>query len=267
MADVNAFLAAMFFPLWAAIMGSYCYFRLHVAPLALRSWSKENSRRIVEKQEGSPLDWLTNAKGSCQHLYRIVTVDDKGQRRSGLALVGKPLWPCLSSSTCPFQIVWDSPAEAERRSMPAAQLMVFCFAIADLIISALLLIVMSIMTVAIAIALDEMCDGAWGFNQRLGRVPSPDGRDETRLFLLQMLGMLAGYFAGFVTMADGGIGMLRRRIWGYYAHLAGSVLVVITGLGIIYAIPSLLITRQPSFRAYFTVTEKAKPPLDPFADL
>ena len=43
-----------------------------------------------------------------------------------------------------------------------------------------------------------------------------------------------------VTLTLGGIGLIRRRLWGYYAHLAGSVLVGVTCFGLFYTIPALL---------------------------
>jgi hypothetical protein len=47
----------------------------------------------------------------------------------------------------------------------------------------------------------------------------------------------------------------------------GSALVVLTGFGIIYSIPSLLITLRPAFKAYFSGTGKPKPPAILLEDL
>lgn len=264
---MNAILFLLFFAVWAAGMGSYVYFAHHVAPSALRNWSEEQGYTILETRMAGPLDWLVNSKRSGHQLYRIVAVDGKGERHSGLAVVGKPYWYCLSPDTCPVEVQWDSPAAAERHSRPVAPLTVFCFAAVDLALAFVLLLVLLVVLGAIALALDELRDGAWGLNHRLGRMPHPGGREETRMFLLQMLGFFAAYSAACVALAAGGVGMLRRRLWGYHAHLAGSVLVVFTGFGMLYAIPSLLITFRPAFKAYFSGDDKIKSAENPFADL
>jgi hypothetical protein len=264
---VNLLLPLLFFAVWAAMMGSYVYFVWHVAPSALRRWSEEQRYQLIEKRIAGAFDWFLHAKGSGHHIYRIVILDDKGQSRRGLAIMGKPFWFSFSCSGCPVDVRWDSPREVVRRREPVAQLTVFCFAAADLIIAIVLLAAMLGMLFVIALCLDEIWDGTWGLNHRLGRVPRPDARDETRLFMIQMLGVLACYLAALLTLAAGGTGMIQRRIWGYHAHLAGSALVALTGFGIIYAIPSLIISLRPEFKAYFSSISKIKSTEDSFADL
>ena len=128
-------------------------------------------------------------------IYRIVILDGKGQSRSGLAIVGKPFWFSFSCRGCPVEVQWDSPTEVVRRLEPVAHLTVFCFAAADLIIAILLLAAVLGILFVIALCLDHIWDGTWGLNHRLGRVPRPNARDETRQFMIQMLGcprMLSG---------------------------------------------------------------------------
>ena len=98
-------------------------------------------------------------------------------------------------------------------------------------------------------------------------MPGPAARSETRRFLAQFLGLFALCLSALVALTAGGIGMIRRKTWGYYSHVAGSALVAFTGLGIIYTIPSLVIALRPAFREYFRGHGKFKRQPDPRGDL
>jgi hypothetical protein len=68
--EVNPLFLLLFFIAWAAMMGSYFYFALHVAPSALRRWAEEQGYQIVKKRIAGPLDWWSFAKFSGHQIYR-----------------------------------------------------------------------------------------------------------------------------------------------------------------------------------------------------
>jgi len=111
-------------------------------------------------------------------------------------------------------------------------------------------------------------DGLWGLYRDPPGAAFPGGR-ERPVLVLQLLGLLACCSGAMVTLAAGGIGMRRRRLWGYHAHLVGSLLLCFTGLGTIYGFPSLIFSLRPQFRAYFREEENPKSKLsrNPLADL
>ncbi len=58
-------------------------------------------------------------------------------------------------------------------------------------------------------------------------------------------------FIGFLLFLLSGIGLLRRSVWGYYTHLAVAILMALTIVGLIYAVPALILMFKPAFRARF----------------
>ena len=46
-----------------------------------------------------------------------------------------------------------------------------------------------------------------------------------------------------------GIGLWRRRRWGFYFHLAGAILAAFTCLGIVYTVLAIVYATQPAFSA------------------
>lgn len=99
---------SILFLIVCAMMGSYLYFALHVAPFALCRWAEEHGYQVIQRQRAGPLDWWSFSKGSGHHIYRVVILDEAGETRRGLARVGNPNWICLSTSRCPVEIRWDS---------------------------------------------------------------------------------------------------------------------------------------------------------------
>jgi hypothetical protein len=60
-----------------------------------------------------------------------------------------------------------------------------------------------------------------------------------------------------VTLTLGGIGLVLRRIWGYYAHLSGAVFVAVTCFGFFYTVRALVIARCSESNEYFLSPAKA----------
>lgn len=259
MAQLGFLVGMLLFVAWATMMGSYLYFLRHVAPSALRLWAEEHGYQIIKKQTPGPLAWWSFAKGSGHHIYRVVVLDEKGSTRGGLVRLGNPRWFCFSPARCPVEARWDPPEELARPIRPMTRRMVLGFAVADLVVVILLLAVGSALIFMAAVCLDEIWNGALGLNRRLGRVPRPGGRQDTPMALAQLLGLAALCLAAMVTLTAAGLGMIRRKRWGYYSHLVGSALVVLIPGGFLYGIPSLVITLQPAFREHFRGLEKPEP--------
>lgn len=74
-----------------------------------------------------------------------------------------------------------------------------------------------------------------------------DGETVIGVFMIILLPGLISFFLFLLS----GIGLLRRRVWGYYVHLSGAILMALTIVGLIYAIPALIFMFKPAFRARF----------------
>lgn len=55
----------------------------------------------------------------------------------------------------------------------------------------------------------------------------------------------------FLLFLTAAIGLLRSRVWGYYTQLAIAILLAFTIVGLIYAIPALIVMFKPAFRERF----------------
>ena len=64
-----------------------------------------------------------------------------------------------------------------------------------------------------------------------------------------MIGLPA--MAGSVIYTLAGVGLMRRRPWGYYMHMVGAGLAVLSCVGVLYAIPAILFAVQSSFKDEF----------------
>jgi hypothetical protein len=61
------------------------------------------------------------------------------------------------------------------------------------------------------------------------------------------LPMLAGVVVYFIA----GLGLSKRRSWGYYFHLAGAVLTALSCLGIVYTVLAFVFALKPEFQEAF----------------
>ncbi len=59
----------------------------------------------------------------------------------------------------------------------------------------------------------------------------------------------APLLAGFAAFAMAGVGLIRRRRWGYYAHIVAAITAIFTCIGVIYTIFALLHAQRPEFQA------------------
>ena len=78
----------------------------------------------------------------------------------------------------------------------------------------------------------------------LGRTPAGTKPGETTPRVSGILGLVVFVIAGS--------GLLRRRIWGYYAHIVGAMLLAPTCLGMIYTVFAIVHAVRPEFRQAFT---------------
>jgi hypothetical protein len=58
-------------------------------------------------------------------------------------------------------------------------------------------------------------------------------------------------FIAFLTFACAGIGILKRKPWGFYCHLAGSGMAALTIILAPYTIISFIISFKPYFKGQF----------------
>lgn len=54
-----------------------------------------------------------------------------------------------------------------------------------------------------------------------------------------------------VVFSIAGLGLFKRKTWGYYAHLVGAILGIFSCFGILYSIPALIFAFQPNFKRDF----------------
>jgi hypothetical protein len=53
---------------------------------------------------------------------------------------------------------------------------------------------------------------------------------------------------GLVVYSVASLGLFRRRPWGYYFHLAGAALALLTCIGAVYTIVAVIFAVQPEFK-------------------
>jgi hypothetical protein len=102
----------VFCPLWLVGMGTFAYFFVHVAPLALQRWADEEGYQIIQRKNPGFLDWRFLASSSGRkriygRIYRVIVRDKIGQSREGLILVGSSWWYSVSVSRCRAEVRWD----------------------------------------------------------------------------------------------------------------------------------------------------------------
>lgn len=254
--QVNPLFLVVFLTLWSVVMGTYLHFRMRVAPAALRRWADEQGYQIVEQKRAGFFDWLSVAKGSGHHVYRVVVRDRDGQEHPGLIRVGTPCWFCTSSSRCPVEAAWGagadpvpaihSAADSLRARVKGSALagritarrLVLGFAVTDLVLAGLVLAFEYLMLLGVAIGIDRLS----------GNSPSPETRQDDLFATAVFLGMFALYLPALVTLPAGGVGLMRRKPWGYYCHLAGAVCVAVSIFAIVYTIPAVLVAIHPEFK-------------------
>lgn len=55
----------------------------------------------------------------------------------------------------------------------------------------------------------------------------------------------------FLLFLPAAIGLMKRRTWGYYAHLAAAVLAGFSCIGLLYTVPALIMAFRPEFKNDF----------------
>ena len=80
---------------------------------------------------------------------------------------------------------------------------------------------------------------------------SGDPKDEMIQGAVGCIMLLMPLFIGFVIYLLSGIGLVKRRVWGYYMHVIGSFLALFSCIGMIYTIISLIFAFRPEFRTAF----------------
>ncbi|MFQ3684490.1 site-2 protease family protein, partial [Roseiflexus sp.] len=74
--------------------------------------------------------------------------------------------------------------------------------------------------------------------------------DATTVIAVSLIILLPGLIY-FLLLLLSGIGLMRRNVWGYYVHLAVAILMALTIVGLVYAVPALIFMSKPAFRARF----------------
>lgn len=67
----------------------------------------------------------------------------------------------------------------------------------------------------------------------------------------QLLLFIIPSFLTFLTFLLAGIGLLMRRVWGFFFHIAGSALTILSLIFIPYSVISLVFSLKPAFRELF----------------
>jgi hypothetical protein len=235
----------VFLVVWSVLMGGYLHFLLRVGPAALRHWANAEGYQIVTRKAAGLFDRLAVAKGSGHHVYRVVVRDREGREHQGLVRVGQPYWICTSPNRCPVSAFWGAgvdPVAAVNAATDAlsaklagsglfravtTRRLVLGFAIADLALACLVLAFEVMVLVALALGIERLRDNR----------PSPDTRQDDLLATAGCLGMFVLYLPALATLVAGGVGLLRRRRWGYYCHLAGAVCFAVSIFGLVIPSP------------------------------
>jgi hypothetical protein len=114
--DPNQWVGLIFlvfvFPLWLSGMGTFVYFWMHVAPLAVERWADNEDYQIIQRKNPGFHDWRSLASNSgperfYRRVYRVVVQEKKGQIREGLVLIGGSGWYRTSVRRCPLEVRWD----------------------------------------------------------------------------------------------------------------------------------------------------------------
>ena len=80
---------------------------------------------------------------------------------------------------------------------------------------------------------------------------SGDSRGEIAAGILGCFILLLLLSVGFSVFLIAGIGLLKRKTWGYYLHIVASVLAVFSCIGIVYTVFSLIFAFRLEFKSEF----------------
>jgi hypothetical protein len=264
--DANPVFLVVFLALWSVVMGTYLHFCVRVAPAALRHWADTEGYKIVEQKRAGIFDWFSYASGSGHYVYRLVVQDSEGQEHQGLVRVGTPYWFSMSASQCPVEARWgagidpvgviNKATDSLRAGVESSALaglittrrLVIGFAVADLVLACLVLAFEGMMLLGVAIGIDRLS----------GNSPSPETRQDDLFGTVAFFGMFVLYLPALVTLSAGGVGLLRRKPWGYHSHLAGVVCVAVSFFAIVYTIPAVVVAIRPEFKNYCLGKQEAK---------
>ncbi|TET22608.1 MAG: hypothetical protein E3J78_02925 [Candidatus Cloacimonadota bacterium] len=82
---------------------------------------------------------------------------------------------------------------------------------------------------------------------------SGDAEEEVFMGVLGSIIIIVPLLAGLVVYGSAGFGLIKRKSWGYYMHIAASVLAFFSVLLIAYAVVSFVFVFKPEFRQEFFV--------------
>lgn len=80
---------------------------------------------------------------------------------------------------------------------------------------------------------------------------SGDPRGEIAAGVFGCFVLLLPLSVGFIVFLIAGIGLLKRKTWGYYLHIVASVLAVFSCIGIVYTVFALVFAFRPEFKSEF----------------
>ncbi|HPR62966.1 MAG TPA: hypothetical protein PK014_01995 [Thermoanaerobaculia bacterium] len=80
---------------------------------------------------------------------------------------------------------------------------------------------------------------------------SGDPKSEIFAGVMGSVILLIPSLAALIVYFLAGLGLIRRKAYGFYFHIAGAILAIFTCVGILYTIPAMGFALQPSFKDLF----------------
>jgi Zn-dependent protease len=112
------------------------------------------------------------------------------------------------------------------------------------------IILFGVLNLLFAVALLVVC-ALFGLVLIYGVGFSGDPASEVVPIAIALMLFILGIASGAALFITAGVGLLRRRRWGYVLHLVGAGLLACTLVGLIYSVPAFICACLPPFRTQF----------------
>ncbi|TES91099.1 MAG: hypothetical protein E3J87_08490 [Candidatus Cloacimonadota bacterium] len=80
---------------------------------------------------------------------------------------------------------------------------------------------------------------------------SGDTEAEIKNGVIGSIILIGPFLIGFAIYLSAGVGLMKRRVWGYYMHIAASIMAFFSIILIAYTVVSLIFVFKPEFREEF----------------
>ncbi len=107
-------------------------------------------------------------------------------------------------------------------------------------------------------ALCFMWVGFMSMGVTYGVVGSSDQGEDLMASVLGCLLLASPCLIGLLVYSLAGLGLFKRRPWGYYAHIVGGFLAIFSCIGIVYTVFVLIYAFKPEFKAAFFAAEPTR---------